>query len=574
MKFQILPFRPKRQDSRKLTKPFESLPLTLTPIFSTYVEIGDIVSEYEINLFRILPEELINNLTERKIELNIANPHVFISFEQSKAIYKYNLIEPPLDQESLELYLLLVSEIERELLSEKEYLDLGLLLTQIHERGKYKVFEGKRGDLNILSTKAKVTLYYLLRNITGYNILAPLLADPKIEDISCNGLNLPVYVYHRDYEYMPTNIIFSDRITILNYVVDGRQLLDQLVMKLLSLTGKSISIANPISEGMLPKGERIAATFKTEVSATGSSFVIRRFSESPITILDLINSNTISPEIAAYLWYAMDLKLSFMVIGVTGSGKTTTLNATINLVKESSKIVSIEDIPEIKIAHENWVQLYARPAYAGIGKEVTLMDLLKLALRYRPDLIVVGEIRGAEAYVLFQALSTGHGGATTFHAHDTESAIKRLMNEPINIPKEWIPMMNIILTVRRVPIYTGEKFVVRRRIVAVDEIISVSDIRRVSYWDPKRDIHVFEPVNAKALAARLEEVGKTIDDAVSEIERRASYLSALASIREIVRSPESYKEVKKYIVKYSLRPEEAYREVIALAKSSGRNVSL
>ncbi|MEM1626212.1 MAG: type II/IV secretion system ATPase subunit [Sulfolobaceae archaeon] len=570
MKLQIPLVKPKKTSEKRQIRSFESLPLTLTPIFSGYVEIGDIVSEYEINLFKVLPAEIIDNLNEKRIELNIANPHVFISFEQNKAIYKYNLIEPPLDQESLELYLLLVSEIERELLSEKEHLDLGSILVQLHERGKYKIFEGKRGDLYILSTKAKVTLYYLLRNITGYNILAPLLADPKIEDISCNGMNLPVYVYHRDYEYMPTNIIFTEKIPVVNYIVDGKQLLDQLVMKLLSLSGKSISIANPISEGMLPKGERIAATFKTEVSATGSSFVIRRFSEAPITILDLINSNTLSPEIAAYLWYAMDLKLSFMVIGVTGSGKTTTLNSTINLVKESSKIVSIEDIPEIKIAHENWVQLYARPAYAGIGKEITLMDLLKLALRYRPDLIVVGEIRGAEAYVLFQAFSTGHGGATTFHAYDTESAIKRLMNEPINIPKEWIPMMNIVLTVRRVPIYTGEKIVVRRRVVAVDEILSVNDIRRVSYWDPKRDVHVFEPINAKVMAARLEEVGKTIDDAVAELERRATYLSALASIREIVKSPESYKEVKKYIIKYSLKPEEAYKEVTAMAKISPR----
>jgi flagellar protein FlaI len=558
--------RKKTEKTEKNVKTLYDLPLTLVPIFSSYIEIGDVVSEYEINFLKLVPEEILNNIIEKKIELNIANPHVFISFEASKAIYKYNLIEPPIDLETLNLYLLLVSEIERELLSESEELDLGGILQQIHERGKFKVFETKRGELNVLSTKAKVALYYLLRNITGYNIISPLLADPRIEDISCNGIGLPVYVYHRDYEYMPTNIIFTDRMSILNYNIDGKMLLDQLVLKLMSLSGKSISIANPISEGMLPKGERIAATFRREVSATGSSFVIRRFSESPITILDLINSNTFSPEVAAYLWYAMDLKMSFMVIGVTGSGKTTTLNSTINLVKESSKVVSIEDIPEIKIAHENWIQLYARPSYAGIGREITLMDLLKLALRYRPDLIVVGEIRGQEAYVLFQALSTGHGGATTFHAHDTESAIKRLMNEPINIPKEWIPMMNIVLTVRRVPLYIGEKVVVRRRVVAVDEIVSVNDIRRIAYWDPKRDLHTLELVNAKALSARLEEAGKTIDDAITEIERRASYLSALASIRDIVKNPESYKEVKKYIIKYSLKPDEAYREVLAMAK--------
>ena len=177
-------------------------------------------------------------------------------------------------------------------------------------------------------------------------------------------------------------------------IIDGEQLIDELVLRFISLANKTISVATPIADGILPKGDRIAATFRREVSANGSSFVIRRFSESPITILDLINSKVLSPEAAAYLWYAIDMKLSFMVIGVTGAGKTTVMNAILNLVKESMKIVSIEDIPEIRLAQDNWVQLYARPAYGGLGKEVTLMDLLKLSLRYRPDIIVVGEIRG------------------------------------------------------------------------------------------------------------------------------------------------------------------------------------
>lgn len=183
--------------------------------------------------------------------------------------------------------------------------------------------------------------------------------------------------------------------------IDGEILLDELVLRFISLSNKTISVANPIMDGILPKGDRIAATFRKEVSANGSSFVIRRFSESPITILDLINSKVLSPEAAAYLWYSIDMKLSFMVIGVTGAGKTTVLGSILNLVKESMKILTIEDIPEMRLAQDNWVQLYARPAYGGMGKEITLMDLLKLALRYRPDIIVVGEIRGQEAYVLF-----------------------------------------------------------------------------------------------------------------------------------------------------------------------------
>jgi len=199
-----------------------------------------------------------------------------------------------------------------------------------------------------------------------------------------------------------------------------------------------------------------------------------------------------------------------------------------------------------------------------MGKEITLMDLLKLALRYRPDIIVVGEIRGEEAYVLFQAISTGHGGATTFHAYDSESAIKRLMNEPLNIPREWIPMMNIIVTVRRLPVYVGDKILLRRRAVAIDEIVSYNDLRRTVRWDPTTDTHIIDYEAMQVLRARTEEAGKNWDEVKAEIERRAEYLKLLASARPIVQSKESYKLLKKYIIKYSLRPAEAMREVQAM----------
>ncbi|MEM0068331.1 MAG: type II/IV secretion system ATPase subunit, partial [Saccharolobus sp.] len=299
----------------------------------------------------------------------------------------------------------------------------------------------------------------------------------------------------------------------------------------------------------------------------GSSIVIRRFAEKPITILDLINSGTLSADLAAYLWYAMDLRMSVMSIGVTGAGKTTLLNSVLNLVKESMKIVSIEDIPELRIAHSNWVQLYARPAYAGVGKEISLMDLLKLSLRYRPDIIVVGEIRGQEAFVLFQAISTGHGGATTFHAYNTDSAIKRLMNEPLNIPQEWIPMMNIVMTIRRLPVYIGEKIVLRRRVVAIDELVAWNDFRRVASWDPKSDSFIFNLDSAKVLRSRIEEAGLTLDDVKRELERRALFLKLLASTRDIIQSDESYKIIKNYIIKYSIKPEEALKEAQAIAKT-------
>ncbi|MBB5252891.1 type II/IV secretion system ATPase subunit [Sulfurisphaera ohwakuensis] len=542
------------------------LPYSLYPLFVTSASFeGEVQSDYDIDLNQIIPEYIAKDFDAHKIELSIAKPHVFITYDEEKGIYKYNLVEPPLDLNTFKNYVILISEIERNLLSNAEYVELGKILEELSiKRKDLNVFQGKIGEYKQLSTPFKVALYYVLRNMFGYNIITPLLLYNKVEDISVSGINLPVYVYHREFEYTPTNIIFTKNMRMFNINIDGEEIIDELVLRLISLSNKTISVANPIMDGILPKGDRIAATFRREVSANGSSFVIRRFSESPITILDLINSKVLSPQAAAYLWYAIDMKLSFMVIGVTGAGKTTVLGSILNLVKESMKILTIEDIPELRLAQDNWVQLYARPAYGGMGKEITLMDLLKLALRYRPDIIVVGEIRGEEAYVLFQAISTGHGGATTFHAYDSESAIKRLMNEPLNIPREWIPMMNIIVTVRRLPVYVGDKILLRRRAVAIDEIVSYNDLRRTVRWDPTTDSHIVDYEAMQVLRARTEEAGKNWDEVKAEIERRAEYLKLLASARPIVQSKESYKLLKKYIIKYSLRPVEAMREVQAM----------
>jgi len=555
-----------KSNSKSISSMDYNLPISLYPITLPYEELPEIVSEYEVDLMGIIPEDVKKTFVNNNLELSIANPHTFIVFDQDKGIYKYVLVEPPIDQSVFNAYLTLIKEIERALLSKEEKIDVARIVLETHSKmPSTELIQGQVGGVYKLTTKGKVSLYYLLRNMFGYNVLTPLLADSKVEDISCSGIGLPLFVYHREYDYVPTNLIISPTMRVLDKDISGQELLDQLVLRLISLSGKTLSIANPISDGILPKGDRIAATFRYEVSARGSSFVIRRFSERPITILDLINSGVMSPQTAAYLWYSIDLRMSFMVIGVTGAGKTTVLGSILNLAKESMKIVSIEDIPEIRLAQENWVQLYARQAYGETSKEITLMDLLKLSLRYRPDIIVVGEIRGAEAYILFQALSTGHGGATTFHAYDTESAVKRLMNPPLNIPQEWIPMDNIVINVRRLPVFVGDKLLLKRRVVAVDEVVTSSDFRRVVTWDPKVDTQTVDLDNAKVMKTRLEESGRSLSEVKEEIEKRALYLKLMAASRDIVQSPDSYKLVKKYIIKYSLRPEEAMREVARMS---------
>ncbi|MCH1771648.1 type II/IV secretion system ATPase subunit [Metallosphaera sedula] len=560
-----LPFRSKPSPkTEQLT--FGDLPISLYPITLPYEELPEIMSEYEVDMISLMPRSVKSSFESNNVELSIANPHTFIVFDQDKGIFRYVLVEPPIDQNIFSAYIYLIKEIERSLLSKEDTVDIAKILLQANAKmPSMGLVQGQVGGITKLSTKGKVALYYLLRNMFGYNVLTPLLADNKVEDISCSGIGLPVYVYHREYDYVPTNLTITESMKVLDKEISGSELLDQIVLRLISLSGKTVSIATPIADGILPKGDRIAATFRYEVSARGSSFVIRRFSERPITILDLINSGVMSPETAAYLWYSIDLRMSFMVIGVTGAGKTTVLGSILNLAKESLKIVSIEDIPEIKLTQENWVQLYARQAYGESSKEITLMDLLKLSLRYRPDIIVVGEIRGAESYILFQALSTGHGGATTFHAHDSESAVKRLMNPPLNIPAEWIPMNNIIISVRRLPVLIGDKIQLKRRVVAIDELVTASDFRRVVNWDPKVDNHVVDLDNAKVLRNRLEESGRSLEEVKEEIQRRALYLRLMATSKDIVQNPESYKMVKKYIIKYSLRPDEAMKEVARMS---------
>ncbi len=240
--------------------------------------------------------------------------------------------------------------------------------------------------------------YYVIRDMLGYGKIDPLMRDPNIEDISCDGVGKHIYVWHRKYESIPTNIIF-----------DKESELDALIAKLAHKAGKHVSVAFPIVDAILPEGHRLAATYKREVSMAGSSFTIRKFREQPLSVIDLIKGGTISEDVAAYFWLAMEFKMTGLIMGVTGAGKTTLLNALSTLFRPTIKVVTIEDTPELKLPLENWVQLVARPSY-GIGPErigeITLFDLVKVSLRYRPDVIIVGEVRGEEAYVLFQAIAS------------------------------------------------------------------------------------------------------------------------------------------------------------------------
>jgi flagellar protein FlaI len=347
-------------------------------------------------------------------------------------------------------------------------------------------------------------------------------------------------------------------------VFQSEEELDEYVLKLAHMAGKHISVAYPVLDAILPGGHRLAATFKKEVSTSGSTFSIRKFSESPITIADMISFKTISPDIAAYFWLAMDYKMTTLILGVTGAGKTSTLNALATLLRPTYKIVTVEDTPEIRIPHENWVQLVARPSYVGSGVgEVSLFHLVKLSLRYRPDVIIVGEVRGEEAYVLFQAIATGHSGITTLHAESVDAAVKRLTSKPMDIPPSYIPLINIAMVIRRVQV-RDERGWVRpgRRITNVWEVRDYEDYLEIAKWNPAEDSFSMDLRNSVVLKKISELSGKPVDTLLEEVERRKAVLQWLVKTGKT-----DYKTVATYVYRYYTNSEKLLKEIGVKVKS-------
>ncbi|MEM4594261.1 MAG: type II/IV secretion system ATPase subunit, partial [Zestosphaera sp.] len=285
-------------------------------------------------------------------------------------------------------------------------------------------------------------------------------------------------------------------------------------------------------------------------------FTIRKFSESPITIADMINFGTISSELAAYFWLAMDYKMTTLILGVTGAGKTSTLNALATLLRPTYKVVTIEDTPELRLPLENWVQLVSRPSYLGGAGEVSLYQLVRVSLRYRPDVIVVGEVRGDEAYVLFQSIATGHSGITTLHAESIDAAVKRLTSPPMNIPPSYIPLVNVALLIRRVTL-VDEKGRLRpaRKITNVWEVRDFGEYEEIGKWDPAKNRFTVRLDNSLVLSRVSELTGKTREELFEELVRRKMLLEWLVATRRT-----TYRDVATWIQKYYLDPVRTLRE--------------
>jgi flagellar protein FlaI len=276
-------------------------------------------------------------------------------------------------------------------------------------------------------------LYYLKRDFIGYERIDPIKHDINVEDISCDGYNSPVFVYHSDHEQVITNVYHDETE------------LDDFVVKLAQRSGKGISKRRPQVDATLPDGSRAQLTLGKEVSDHGTNYTIRQFKDVPFTPVDLINWKTFSLEEMAYLWLAIENNKSLIFAGGTASGKTTSLNAVSLFIPSNSKIVSIEDTREVELPQRNWVASVTRPSFSDDEQgEVDEFDLLEAALRQRPEYIVMGEIRGEEGRTLFQVMSTGHTTLTTFHADSVGEVLKRFTTEPINVSKTMFTALNLV----------------------------------------------------------------------------------------------------------------------------------
>lgn len=393
------------------------------------------------------------------------------------------------------------------------------------KRGLLRLFgRGRKERIRLTRAQYEGIRYLLVRNINGLGVLEPLILDPYIEDISCSGMG-PVFVEHKIFGSLKSTVVF-----------ETSQELDQFVIQMSEKMGRPVSFREPVVDAELPDGSRINIVFGSDVSKRGSNFTIRKFATTPMSVLELIETGSINYEIAAYLWLCLQDGMNAWVSGETASGKTTLMNALTTFVPPNAKIVSIEETPEIQVPHPNWIRGLTRGASKNAqASAVTMFDLLKAALRQRPNLIIVGEIRGEEGAIAFQAMQTGHAVMSTFHASTVERLIQRLTGNPINVPITYLDNLNLVILQSAVRLPNGS---IGRRCIAIAELIGYDpssdavNYIEVFRWDPTTDTfhfrgHFNSYLLEEKIAPRRGLPPQRKREIYSELERRALILQKI-----------------------------------------------
>ncbi|HIG52266.1 secretion system protein E [Candidatus Parvarchaeota archaeon] len=420
-----------------------------------------------------------------------ANAHIYWDHKSSEL--RYDIEEPILDDNEKET----LKKLEAAML---ELININVLVEKTKEKMMDYVDKTTRLLMNELNIKlpedsyVKIS-YYLYRNFIGFNEIEPFLKDYFIEDIECNGTGTPVYIVHRIYRNIKTNLEYSEMGKLSNFVE-----------KLAQRSGKYISYSEPLLDSTLPDGSRVNATYTEDITSKGPTFTIRKFTKVPWTPTQLISLNTLSPEMLAYFWILIQYKSNIFISGGTASGKTTLLNALAFFIPPEARVVSIEDTRELNLPRENWLPAVARVS-VGTGKvgEVDLFDLLRNSFRQNPDYVIVGEVRGKEAFVLFQGMASGHPSLSTMHAESVDSMMKRLETPPIELSPTLVNTLDCVAIMTHAIVKKKDT----RRLREVVEIVDVKKegpalINTPYVWNPyddifyyKRDSKVFEKIALK-----------------------------------------------------------------------------
>ena len=453
----------------------------------------------------------------------------------------------------------LVYEIEEPILDKKEIEDKEQLVTamrnminfeEIVEKKHEKLLEYIDKRFKILAIELGMDMsyesyrkiyYYLARDFIGFNETDPLLRDYFVEDIECNGANTPVYIVHRIYRNIKTNLIFK-----------SSEKLESFVEKLAQRCGKYISYAQPILDGSLPDGSRVNATYTKDITSRGPTFTIRKFTKTPWTPSQLIAFRTLSPEIMAYLWLLVEYKMNLLITGGTSSGKTTLLNAVAFFIPPEARVVTIEDTRELNLPRENWLPSVVRTA-TGIGGmgEITLFELLRASFRQNPDYVIVGETRGKEASVLFQGMASGHSSISTIHADSVDTVIKRLETPPIELSPTLLNVLDCVCIMTHAIVDNQET----RKLKEVVEIINVTPdgiaITNTPFkWNPMED-EFYSKRNSKIFEKISKRYGIKVEEVDLEYKRRVELLYKLYQMRIF-----DFSEVEKIVNEYYKKPKE------------------
>jgi len=476
-------------------------------------------------------------------------PHAYAKVVRDKRTLNiiYQIIEPPLNKKEQEWRDELLDIFIRSLTANIEEIDADP--TAYLRTAMDKVIKAYGMKINKKS-KSKL-FYYLRRDLVGYGKMDVLMNDANVEDVSLDGTNVPIFAYHRKFESVETTCVWETDEELESYVI-----------KLAQRCGKHISVADPLLDATLMDGSRIVMKLGREVSTRGSAFCIRRFKDDPFSPCDIIAFRTLSSLMGAYLWVAFQNEVPMLFVGGTASGKTTTLNAMCIFIPWQMKIVSIESTREVNIPQPNWVPGLTRQGFGGESNEGEIgeFELLKAALRERPEYIIVGEIRGAEAYVLFQAMATGHCAYSTVHADSVPSLVHRLENKPIDIPRVLLPALEACVIQIQTRI-NGRRV---RRSKQIVEIVGIDPnsleviTNEVFRWNVANDDFIFSG-KSYVLEKIMVKINYSQDEMRRELRTRKRILEWMV-LNDIRKAD----QVSQIITEYYVRPHEILARVDGL----------